>query len=346
MPHAATPSGPTAKTATTATTAPAAPAATASAIPSAVPLPVPLTGVVPPLCTPLTAGGDVDVEGLTALAVRTVEAGATGLFVLGSSGEAAFLDDNRRARVLRTAVEAAGGRVPVLAGVIDMTPARVIAHAERAAEAGASALVATAPFYTRTHPVEIAEHFRRIRAAVPLPLFAYDIPVAVHTKLPAATVLDLAEDGTLAGLKDSSGDDGALRRLLVALRRRRLLERFAVLTGSELAVDGALLAGAHGVVPGLGNVDPEGYVRLYAHARAGRWAEAAAEQDRLAALFALTDVGPEAVMGRNSSAIGAFKAALRLLGVIGDAATAAPQVPLDSGAVKAVGQLLEEADLL
>ncbi|GAA2092857.1 dihydrodipicolinate synthase family protein [Streptomyces albiaxialis] len=313
---------------------------------SSAPFPAPLTGVVPPLCTPLTADGEVDAAGLRALAGRVTDAGASGLFVLGSSGEAAFLDDARRATVLRAAVEAADGRVPVLAGVIDMTPARVIAHAERAAEAGASALVATAPFYTRTHPVEIAEHFRRIRAAVPLPLFAYDIPVAVHTKLPASVVLELAEDGTLAGLKDSSGDDGALRRLLVALRGRGLLERFAVLTGSELAVDGALLAGVHGVVPGLGNVDPEGYVRLYALAREGRWTEAAAEQDRLAALFALTDVGPEALMGRNSSAIGAFKAALHLLGVIGCAATAPPQVPLDSEAVKAVRHLLEEAGLL
>ncbi|WP_193777449.1 dihydrodipicolinate synthase family protein, partial [Streptomyces sp. E5N298] len=69
--------------------------------------------------------------------------------------------------------------------------------------------------YTRTHPVEIADHFRRVREGSGLPLFAYDIPVAVHTKLPRDVVLDLAGDGTLAGLKDSSGDEGSLRRLLV-----------------------------------------------------------------------------------------------------------------------------------
>ncbi|NGO71523.1 dihydrodipicolinate synthase family protein [Streptomyces boncukensis] len=307
---------------------------------------VPLTGVVPPLCTPLTDGGEVAAEGLEALVERMLTAGVSGVFVLGSTGEAAFLDDARRATALRAAVAAVDGRVPVLAGALDMTTARVIAHAEAAAQAGASALVATAPFYTRTHPAEIANHFRRIRAAVPLPLFAYDIPVAVHTKLPPAVVLELAGDGTLAGLKDSSGDDGALRRLLVELRTRGLLDRFSVLTGSELAVDGALLAGAHGVVPGLGNVDPDGYVRLCTLARAGRWSEAAAEQDRLAALFALVDAGPPEVMGRNSSAVGAFKAALHLLGVIGSPATAPPQIPLDTAAVKTVRRLLEEAGLL
>ncbi|MCF6525211.1 dihydrodipicolinate synthase family protein [Streptomyces sp. JJ36] len=309
-------------------------------------LPVPLTGVVPPLCTPLTREGDVDTRSLEALVERLVEAGVDGLFVLGSTGEAPYLDDARRHTALRTVVTAAAGRLPVLAGVIDMATARVLDHARAAAGLGADALVATAPFYARTHPVEIADHFRRVRAGTGLPLFAYDIPVSVHRKLPAGTVLELAGDGTLAGLKDSSGDDGALRRLLVGLRARGLLDRFTVLTGSELSVDGALLAGAHGVVPGLGNVDPEGYLRLYGHARAGRWSEAAAEQDRLAVLHALTGTGPEEAMGRNASAIGGFKAALHLLGVLDCPATAAPQVPLDDVAVATVRALLTERGLL
>ncbi|MFD7503522.1 dihydrodipicolinate synthase family protein [Streptomyces sp. NPDC059850] len=309
-------------------------------------LPAPLTGVVPPLCTPLTPDGEVDTVSLTALAERLIGAGVSGLFALGSSGEAAYLGDGRRRTVLETVVGVAAGRVPVLAGAIDMATERVVDHARTAAALGADGIVATAPFYTRTHPVEIADHFRRVREGAGLPLFAYDIPASVHSKLPPQVVLELAADGTLAGLKDSSGEDGALRRLLVEARRRGLMDSFSVLTGSELAVDGALLAGVHGVVPGLGNVDPAGYVRLYGHARAGRWERAAAEQDRLAALFALTDAGDPAAMGGSSSALGAFKAALHLLGVIACPATAAPQVPLGGDAVKTVRQLLEEGGLL
>ncbi|EFL22086.1 dihydrodipicolinate synthase [Streptomyces himastatinicus ATCC 53653] len=309
-------------------------------------LPAPLTGVVPPLCTPLTPGGEVDRASLAALAERLIGAGVSGLFALGSSGETAYLGDGRRRTVLETVIEAAAGRVPVLAGAIDMATERVVDHARTAAALGADGIVATAPFFTRTHPVEIADHFRRVREGAGLPLFAYDIPASVHSKLTPRIVLPLAADGTLAGLKDSSGDDGALRRLLVEARRRGLTDSFSVLTGSELAVDGALLAGAHGVVPGLGNVDPAGYVRLYEHARAGRWDRARAEQDRLAALFALTDAGDPAAMGGSSSALGAFKAALHLLGVIACPATAAPQVPLGDDAVKTVRQLLEEGGLL
>ncbi|MGW1074677.1 dihydrodipicolinate synthase family protein [Streptomyces sp. NPDC002537] len=309
-------------------------------------LPVPLAGVVPPLCTPLTPSGDVDTHGLGRLVERVLAAGADAVFVLGTSGEAAYLSDAQRGTALRVVLEAVSGRVPVLAGAIDMTTARVLGHARAAEALGADALVVTAPFYAGARPAEITEHFRRVRAGTGLPLIAYDIPAAVHTKLTPATLLPLAEDGTLAGLKDSSGDLGSLRRLLTGLREQRLDRTFTVLTGSELTVDAALLAGAHGVVPGLGNVDPAGYVRLYGHARAGRWREAAAEQDRLAALFALTETGDPATASAASSAIGGYKTALHLLGVIGCPATAAPQQPLPRTAVRTVRRLLGEAGLL
>ncbi|MBQ0876641.1 dihydrodipicolinate synthase family protein [Streptomyces sp. RT42] len=308
------------------------------------PFPVPLRGVVPPVLTPLTPTGRVDTASVRRLTEHLIGAGVHGLFLLGSSGEAAYLTDTQRLTALETAVDSAAGRVPVLAGVIETTTARVLDRAADAARAGADALVTTAPFYARTHPVEIADHFRRVREGAGLPLLAYDIPVAVHTRLPRDVVLGLAADGTLAGLKDSSGDEGALRRLLIELRRHA--PDFSVLTGSELTVDCALLAGVDGVVPGLGNVDARGYVRLYTAARSGDWAAAKAEQDRLAALFALTEAGDPALMGPGSAALGGFKAATQLLGLIDCAATAAPQVPLDATAVARVRDLLTEAGLL
>lgn len=161
---------------------------------------------------------------------------------------------------------------------------------------------------------------------------------------------ELAEDGTLAGLKDSSGDEGGLRRLIVELGGREgradgPAPRFSILTGSELTVDAALLAGADGVVPGIGNVDPAGYVRLYDAARAGDWESAAEEQERLVELFAMVDVGPEADMGRSSSALGSFKAALRLLGVIACGDTAFPQIQLGAEYVALVAERLRAAGL-
>lgn len=288
-----------------------------------------LTGVVPPVCTPLTADGEVDVASYRRLLDFLIEAGVNGLFILGSSSEVVYLTDAQRRTVLETATEHVAGRVPILAGVIDTTTPRVLEHARVASALGVDGLVVTAPFYTRTHQVEIERHFRAIHAAIPTPLWAYDIPVCVQNKLSRELVLRLAVDGVITGLKDSSGDDTNLRYLIMAARENPALADFSIFTGSEVMVDTAFWCGADGVVPGLANVDPDGYVRLYAHATRGEWEQARAEQERLAELYRLAGVGPEERMGRNSSAMGAFKAGQYLRGIIDNPLTAAPQVPLN-----------------
>ncbi|QLJ00502.1 dihydrodipicolinate synthase family protein [Streptomyces sp. NEAU-sy36] len=305
--------------------------------------PAPLTGVVPPVCTPLTPEREVDVPSLLRLVDHLVGAGVHGLFVLGSTSEAAFLTDAQRRRVVETVTGHLGGQLPVLAGAIDMTTPRVLDHVRAVTAAGAGAVVVTAPFYARTHPSEIVHHYRRIAALSPVPVIAYDIPVAVHTKLPAELVLGLAGDGVLAGIKDSSGDLAAFRELVTGARAH---PGFGVLTGSELIADAALALGADGAVPGLANVDPHGYVRLYRQCRAGDWEGARAEQERLCALFGLTAVGDPARMGAGSSALGAFKAALHLRGVIDCPVTAEPQVPLSGEETEKVAKYLACAGLL
>ncbi|MFD5077853.1 dihydrodipicolinate synthase family protein [Streptomyces sp. NPDC058371] len=306
----------------------------------------PLTGVVPPVCTPLTPDGEVDVPSLIGLVDHLVAGGVHGLFVLGSTSEAAYLTDAQRRLVVETVAGHVAGQLPVLAGAIDMTTPRVLDHVAAVVAAGADAVVATAPFYTRTHPAEIARHYRLIAARSPVPLFAYDLPVAVHTKLSAELVLELAADGTLFGLKDSSGDLGAFRSVVTGARTRPDISGFTVLTGSELVVDSALALGADGAVPGLGNVDPVGYVRLDRLCREGDWEGARGEQERLCGLFGMVGVGDPGRMGGSSSALGAFKAALYLRGVIACPLTAAPQVPLSEGEVERVGKYLAGAGLL
>ncbi|MFI5977018.1 dihydrodipicolinate synthase family protein [Streptomyces sp. NPDC051452] len=305
--------------------------------------PAPLSGVVPPVCTPLTPEREVDVPSLLRLVDHLVEAGVHGLFLLGSTSEAAFLTDRQRRQVVECVTAHVGGRLPVLAGAIDMTTPRVLEHVSAVTAAGAQAVVVTAPFYTRTHRAEIVHHYRRVAAASPVPVIAYDIPMAVHEKLPADLVLGLAGDGVLAGIKDSSGDLAAFREVVTGARAH---PGFSVLTGSELVADAALALGADGMVPGLANVDPHGYVRLYRQCRAGDWEGARAEQERLCALFAITRAGDPARMGGGSSALGAFKAALHLRGIIACPATAEPQVPLSGEETERIAKSLATAGLL
>jgi 4-hydroxy-tetrahydrodipicolinate synthase len=308
--------------------------------------PAPLTGVVPPVCTPLTPDREVDVPSLLRLVDHLVAGGVSGLFVLGTTSEAAYLTDRQRRLVVETVVSHVGGQLPVLAGAIDMTTPRVLEHVREVTAAGAQAVVVTAPFYARTHPAEIARHYRRIAADSAVPVLAYDLPVAVHTKLPADVVLELAAEGVLAGLKDSSGDLAGFRAVVSGARARTGITGFSVLTGSEVIVDAALAVGADGAVPGLANVDPQGYVRLDRLCRSGHRDEARVEQERLCALFGMVEVGDPGRMGPGSSAIGAFKAALHLRGVIDCPVTAEPQVPLSEREVERVRGFLVAAGLL
>ncbi|MGH6645165.1 MAG: dihydrodipicolinate synthase family protein, partial [Bradyrhizobium sp.] len=217
-------------------------------------------GVVPPVVTPLTLNHQVDYPSFARVIEHLIAGGVHGLFVLGSTSEVVFHDEAVRRKILEFAVEKVNGRVPVLAGVIDPTTDRVISLARTAQSIGVDAVVATAPFYARTSAPEVIDHFRYLKEAIEVPVIAYDIPVCVHFKLDRNTVVTLAREGSIADLKDSSGDDGNFRFALMDLADK---PGVMMMTGSEIVCDSALLAGAHGIVPGLANVDPAGSVRLY-----------------------------------------------------------------------------------
>lgn len=299
-------------------------------------------GVVPPIVTPLTAERTVDAASLERLVEHLLSAGVDGVFALGSSGETVFLSDDQRDRALEVIVKTVGGAVPVLAGCIEPSTQRVIDRTAAAVRLGVEGVVTTAPFYAIVGPHEIERHFRAIAAAVPVPVFAYDIPVCVHTKLSVELLTRLAADGVLAGVKDSSGDDVAFRQLCLAVRDAD----FSLLTGHEVVVDAMMLAGASGSVPGLANVDPTGYVRLHQACVAGDWETARREQDRLTRLFRIVDAADPTTSAGATRGVGAFKTALTLLGIIESNAVSLPLRPLDDQEAVRVRAELDHAGLL
>jgi 4-hydroxy-tetrahydrodipicolinate synthase len=304
--------------------------------------PAHVTGVVPPVVTPLRSDRSLDRDALGRQLERLVAAGVDGIFVLGSTGEAAFCTDKERRAVIEESVRVVDGRVPVLAGVVDMQTSRVVEHIRAAEEAGADAVVATAPFYAITPADAVRRHFELLSVAAQVPVYAYDIPVCVHAKLDPEMLVALGGDGHLAGVKDSSGDDVGFRRL--SLLNRSAGSPLTLLTGHEVVVDGAYLSGADGVVPGLGNVDPDAYVRMHRAAQAGDWAAVRAEQDRLAQLMDIVRVSR--VMSGWGAGVGGFKTALMLLGVLETNQVPEPFTPLPAEDVDRVKAILDTAGLL
>lgn len=301
-----------------------------------------LRGVVPPVVTPDLPDHTVDVPSYERLINRMLDAGVHGFFFLGSTGEVAFSSDEHREQIVREGIRIVDGRVPVLVGCIDTETDRVIEHAKHAEALGADGIVVTAPFYALGGLTEIEDHFRIIHDEVKLPIFAYDIPVCVHAKIPWKLALKLGRDGVIAGVKDSSGDDVNFRYLVQ--ENEKAGHPLSLLTGHEIVVDGAYLSGADGSVPGLANVIPEPYVKQWDAYQAGDWERVREIQNQINEVSHIFDV-TTGVVGY-AGGVGAFKTALNLMGIFDHDTMPRPVRTLKGENREAIKKVLEENGLL
>ncbi len=265
-------------------------------------------GVIPPLVTPLRPDGAVDADGLAAVVRRVVDGGVHGLFVLGTTGEFASLGDGDRRRVIDVVMDAAGDRVPAYVQVTDTRPAESLALARHAADAGAAAVVVSAPFYLPLRQTELLGYVRAVLNGQPLPVVLYNIPQFTGTRYDVPTVQRLLADERVVGIKDSGGDPDYQRQLVALARAER--PGFAVLCGKDRQLYEMVRGGAAGCVAGGANLLPPLLVSLYDAAVAGDDAAAEPLQVRLRQLGGL--------FGQATAAAGIhhLKAALRRTGVI------------------------------
>jgi 4-hydroxy-tetrahydrodipicolinate synthase len=297
-------------------------------------------GIVVPMVTPLEAdGATVSERGVEMLVEFVVAQGVHGLFVAGTTGEGAALDDVQWGRLVAETGRALRGRRPLLAGVLGPTTAHAVARARRAADLGADAVVATAPYYYPPDADELLRHFRAVADATPLPVVLYTIPQTTKVDIPLAVCRELAADLRVIGLKDSSGDVTRFRRWVGVLRAGG--RDFRMLLGTDLLTDVAVLVGAQGTVPSLGNVAGRGLVAVFDAASSGDWATAARRQDELSALTRIYDLaGPPP-----GGIIAGLKCALNLLGIpVGPPAP--PIRPVDPQGARHIEGLLRESGLL
>ena len=294
-----------------------------------------LRGVVPPLISPLDSTGQPDAAALDALVAHVVEAGCSGLFVLGGCGEGAWLTPSQRGGIIRAAVRAAAGRVPVLAGVMLPATGPVVEAARQAQDLGAAAVVVGSPYYFGVDGAAQRRHIETVLDSVPLPALLYNIPQCTHETLGHRTVEALAAHPRVLGIKDSAGDFEAFQRLL-AIKRWRA--DFRVLQGNEALLAASLLQGGDGVVPGLGNVAPSLMVALCRAAARGDAAECARLQDEVTALCE--------IYGGDAHWLPSLKAACAVLG-LGNGAPAPPLVTLvEDGRARVSALVRRHAGLL
>ena len=299
--------------------------------------PLPTPGVLVPLVTPLHPDGTADLDSLASLIDFTTSAGVDGVLVLGSSGEWLWLAGAERAKVAERAITYGTPRTHVMLGLPHHGTADSADAAARLGALNPGSLLVSAPAGDRPSPAELARHYEQIASRVDVPLIAYEVPSRVGSVLGADLIRRLGEAGTIAGVKDSSGDIVGGRMISQATRH---LPGFVSYTGCEQCIDAAMLGGFSGAIPGLANVFPEFHVELMSRAAAGDWQGAAAIQN---AIIGLLDLYSHALPDASFSAqfFAVVKEALVQRGIIAHATTSRPLTQSDEGIRAHAAALLE-----
>lgn len=289
-----------------------------------------LQGVIPPMITPLTEDGAIDLDGLQRLVAHLLSGGVSGIFVLGSSGEGPWLTPTQSQQVIEGVATAVNGQVPVLAGILEPSTRRVLEMLELAERAGADAVVATTPYYFESDAAVHLHHFASIARSTDLAVVLYNIPSKTHAPLSVETVAQLLDIENIVGIKDSSGDWEQVSGLM-ALRQIR--PDFRILQGAEGLSGRSLLAGVDGLVPGLGNLMPSLFVRMMAAARAG-------DEETVRTLQA--QVNALGLLHSHGHWLACLKYAVALLGLSGEAASGRPHA-LPAAAKEAIQTIVSQA---
>ncbi len=291
-------------------------------------LPCPWAGVFPAVTTQLDADLAVDLPATAAVQRALVEAGVHGLVVLGTCGENNSLAAEEKRDVLGTAVGAAAGRIPVIAGVSELTTQAAVRFARDAESAGADGLmVLPAMVYVPT-PAELEAHLRAVATATRLPIMLYNNPPAYRAAIELDTLARLADVPNIVALKESTPDSRRFTDVFNACG-----ERYRLFAGlDDLAFEGLAL-GASGWVSGLTNAFPRESLALYEALRAGDLGRARALYRWFMPLLHL-DAGHDLVQ--------AIKLAEQVMGR-GSERVRAPRRPLEGARRAQVMELIERA---
>lgn len=233
-------------------------------------------GVFPYLVSPVDASGRVLTDVLQRLSSDLIDAGVHGLTPLGSTGEFAYLDRDQRTTIVRATIEAAGGRVPVVAGVAATTIADAVAQAKIYQQLGADGILAILEAYFPLKDPQIESYFRAIADAVDIPVVIYTNPQFQRADLTLDVIARLSEHPRIRYIKDASTNTGRLLSIM-----NRCGDKLAVFSASAHIPACVMLIGGVGWMAGPACIIPRQSVRLYQLGRAGQWAEAMALQRSL-----------------------------------------------------------------
>lgn len=295
------------------------------------------SGIIPPLVTPLSDRDQLDVDGLHRLVQHVISGGVSGIFILGTTGEAPSLSYRLRREMIKRTIDIVDGRVPVLVGVTDTAFVESVELAKHAADCGAAAAVLTTPYYFPAGQTELRGYVQAITPLIPLPLMLYNMPDLTKVWFEIETLMQLSEIDSIVGFKDSSGDLNYFSRVC---KLKTLRPDWSVLIGPEAKLGEAHAAGGDGGVCGGGNVAPEWFVQCQQALIRNDQQKADEFLSDIVAFQEIYEIGKYA-----SRHIKATKSALSLLDICSDL-PADPFNPFLEPERKQVAEILKKIGLL
>ncbi|WP_309052950.1 dihydrodipicolinate synthase family protein [Streptomyces sp.] len=292
-----------------------------------------LRGILAAVTTPFTADASaVDEDALRQNVDRLVEAGIHGLVPTGTTGEFTTLSDAEYRRVIELYVEAAAGRVPVVAGIGALSTDGAISLAQHAESVGADALMLVPPFYDPLDFDALVAFLSDVAASVTLPIVYYNVPGATGLQLDAAQIASLGDIDGIDYLKDTSGDAVALGDLLTNHG-----DRIKAFNGWDTLTFFGIASGAQASVWGVAGIVPELAVEFW-NTLAER-GDLAAAREQWKTLWAISD------FLESVNYVAGIKAGLELLGVPAGPPRR-PIQPLSEENRQRFAQILENAGVL
>lgn len=217
-------------------------------------------GVYPALITPFkdNQNREVDLDGLSSNIEFLISGGVHGIVPCGSTGESATLSFEEHEEVTSKAIDAANGRVPVLAGTGSNNTAEAVRFTKAARDQGADGVLVLSPYYNKPNRSGLVKHYN-ILADLDIPVVVYNVPGRTGQNLPADLIIELAEHPNIVGVKEASGDLGQVSEIIEGTRDLD----FDVISGDDMLTLPFLTMGGAGVISVIANLEPAGMVSIY-----------------------------------------------------------------------------------
>ncbi len=231
------------------------------------------------IITPFKVNGDLDEAALRVLVRMQIAGGVTGIVPSGTTGESPTTTSAEDHRIAEIVVEEARGRALVMAGTGSNATRDAVAYTKAAKEVGADCCLVVSPYYNKPTPEGIKQHYAAV-AEVGLPIIVYNIKGRTAINIDTDTMMEMAKNPMIVGVKEASGDIGQMKEVLA-----RRTAGFTVLSGDDAMTLALMREGGDGVVSVASNIVPREVSTMVKYAASGAWQEAEEAQARLSRMF-------------------------------------------------------------